>query len=743
MPKADALMQIKWRRQQMAARKPLPNGGKRTTKWLHPVPVERQYQRELEKYVEALAAVMASTLLPHLQSLIDQRNLFIPEGARADDWADDALKLAETTSVGFAKVNVTVPGTAAEYAAKTNVWNDTQWRKVLHQAVGVDVHQREPWLGETLNSWTKENVALITKMGDDYTSQVEGMVQRGVRSGQSVQNLTKDIQERTGVTKSRARLIARDQVSKLNGQLTELRQTNIGIKSYIWNTSGDERVRARHKANDGKTFSWNKPPPFTGHPGWDYQCRCWAEPIFDEIIEEIKTEENKELGWVLKGERPPGTVIKEYGSKASAQSMKSKVYKGAELKYNSVTGKWELHITPTTPVAPVAPIVPAPQAPVTLTISETKYGEYGSLASAQSTKSKKGLKNVIIRHNPSTNKWEIWQAGGKPAGFAIPSPPPPVTPIPPPQSFQGYTTKTYASKASAQSMKSKVYKNATIQFNSVTGKWELRIPTGPTPMVKTAAPIKPKAEVPGAEVVELKDGIPVSKKGFYVSDVGAEKELAEASQVTNRIPQQALNRVADYERKYKTLDYESGMTFDAKTGERLFEISQHAESSVRLEGDIYHSLRNNIMTHNHPNSTSFSDADLANVLSGATNPLQKRACSDLYTHVIERNENYNDWWTGARHAQKKSVTSESVKKEYEVIRKEKHAFWHREYVHGNVNESVAFENEIHDVNIEMAKRYNYHYARFKNTEDAMESWRIWEKRSAVDPEAIRGKIRTY
>ncbi len=51
---------------------------------------------------------------------------------------------------------------------------------------------------------------------------------------------------------------------------------------YTWRTVGDNRVRNRHAENDGKVFAWDNPPP-TGHPGDDHNCRCWAEPVPDEI----------------------------------------------------------------------------------------------------------------------------------------------------------------------------------------------------------------------------------------------------------------------------------------------------------------------------------------------------------------------------------------------------------------------------------------------------------------------------
>ncbi len=49
---------------------------------------------------------------------------------------------------------------------------------------------------------------------------------------------------------------------------------------YIWRTQEDGNVRSSHRENNGKIFSWDSPPP-TGHPGEDFNCRCWAEPLGD------------------------------------------------------------------------------------------------------------------------------------------------------------------------------------------------------------------------------------------------------------------------------------------------------------------------------------------------------------------------------------------------------------------------------------------------------------------------------
>ena len=68
---------------------------------------------------------------------------------------------------------------------------------------------------------------------------------------------------------------------------------------YIWRTKGDDKVRSHHKEREGKIFNKHIPPE-GGHPGEDYNCRCWAEPYKatqtkeDKIVDVSGLEENKE-----------------------------------------------------------------------------------------------------------------------------------------------------------------------------------------------------------------------------------------------------------------------------------------------------------------------------------------------------------------------------------------------------------------------------------------------------------------
>ena len=131
-------------------------------------------------------------------------------------------------------------------------------------------------------SFVDNNVQKITSVSGGALDEMRELVSHGFRSGMPTNKLSKQIEKRFGVAKSRAKLIARDQVGKLQGELNRVRQKEVGVHEYIWRTSQDERVRDSHAALDGQKFSWNQPPS-VGHPGEDYQCRCYAEPVLETV----------------------------------------------------------------------------------------------------------------------------------------------------------------------------------------------------------------------------------------------------------------------------------------------------------------------------------------------------------------------------------------------------------------------------------------------------------------------------
>lgn len=199
-------------------------------------------------------------------------------------------------------------------------------------AVGDAFVQDEPWVAQTLNNWAQNQVSLITKATQDMLDKVAARVRTGVKEGQTNREITRKIMsDLPGISFRRARIIARDQASKLNGELSQGRMTDAGLETYIWETAYDERVRGRpggryphalpsHWEMQGKICRWDDPTvcrstsgewekrpanaPYN-HPGMEIMCRCVALPNWDELEEIVPAEPLPEVARQVEVPAPP------------------------------------------------------------------------------------------------------------------------------------------------------------------------------------------------------------------------------------------------------------------------------------------------------------------------------------------------------------------------------------------------------------------------------------------------------
>ena len=138
-----------------------------------------------------------------------------------------------------------------------------------------------------LKKFRTRNLNLIKRLARSQVADLRGILEHAERVGSRVEVVRREVKERFKVARSHADLIARDQVLKLNGQITKQRQKQAGITKYRWSTSKDERVRKPfHQDLEGKIFSWDDPPVTDrkgnrNHPGDDFQCRCVAIPVLN------------------------------------------------------------------------------------------------------------------------------------------------------------------------------------------------------------------------------------------------------------------------------------------------------------------------------------------------------------------------------------------------------------------------------------------------------------------------------
>jgi SPP1 gp7 family putative phage head morphogenesis protein len=256
--------------------------------------IEREYKRMLLRYAKKWNDLVEEGMEGLLPGLKDQAKEDLPD-IRLDANIDSALR-ALFESVNGAMMKLFPNSLLRKWAvAMAGMVNDRAKKNVAAVARKVDIEPEPLFNDKDLRGYMEnivdQNVGLIRSIPEEKLSGLKNKLVAAVTADQPQAEIRDMLKSHYRLTKSRASLIARDQTNKLNGALNQYRQKQIGGKRYVWRTSRDERVRPDHKRLDGKTFSWDNPPVVNtstrarGNPGDDFQCRCTAEIVLQDVID--------------------------------------------------------------------------------------------------------------------------------------------------------------------------------------------------------------------------------------------------------------------------------------------------------------------------------------------------------------------------------------------------------------------------------------------------------------------------
>lgn len=264
-------------------------------RWKYPLSLERTYATAIHRYLTTEWKQYAKA--------------FVSMAARNDAAVDLSSVPGEPGPAIAALVSI------AETINKFNKKEADAFSKI---ALGEAWNAEEPWLAKTLVDWASTQVSLITKASNDMkasvTKRVRDGVEKGLAGGEIERLIARDL---PGISFRRARVIARDQASKLNAELTQGRMTDAGLETYTWETSMDERVRGNptgiypralpsHYSMQGRVCRWDNPSVCrdasgewvprpadapTNHPGMEIMCRCVAVPNWEELGEVVPAEQ--------------------------------------------------------------------------------------------------------------------------------------------------------------------------------------------------------------------------------------------------------------------------------------------------------------------------------------------------------------------------------------------------------------------------------------------------------------------
>lgn len=114
----------------------------------------------------------------------------------------------------------------------------------------------------------------------------ERMQERAAK-GYRYESMIEEIERSYGVSRGKAKFLARQETSLLVSKYRQIRYEGIGSPGYIWGCvkgSPGHEVRPMHKRLEGKYFKWSEPPIVNEkgerkHPGQDFGCRCFPKPV--------------------------------------------------------------------------------------------------------------------------------------------------------------------------------------------------------------------------------------------------------------------------------------------------------------------------------------------------------------------------------------------------------------------------------------------------------------------------------
>ena len=256
-------------------------------KWKYPLSLERQYAASINRFMSKRWKEYAKIAVPMMVPRVDA--------------LEDLEPVPGTNGPALGAI-VSVSKSLSEF-------NRRELNAFKKIAIGEAFAEDEPWLKNVLETWSREQVTLITKATQDMLDTVARRIRDGVKVGKSAKEVAAIISaDLPGISYRRARIIARDQTAKLNSSLTQGRMTDAGMETYIWDTAQDERVRGdtsgfypkalpSHFVMQGKICRWDDPtvwlengewvkrtvdaPYF--HPGMAIMCRCVAVPNWNEL----------------------------------------------------------------------------------------------------------------------------------------------------------------------------------------------------------------------------------------------------------------------------------------------------------------------------------------------------------------------------------------------------------------------------------------------------------------------------
>lgn len=285
-----------------------------TSQRAYPHGVEMKFYRQLKSYFKPLTDYVNKYINEHLEPLLrgDDKQIKL-DAIPGDSYRNMIYSLENWLSIYMPDISETPESVnnnvifvgLGKTADETMAFSEKEFKKIIDKGIHVNVPTSAPWWDDMKASWAEDNYTLIVSNAKKYVEQINILTEQAIVNGMSPGKLKDEIFKATeSLSDKHCKLLARDQMGKLNGQITQAQMQEIGLDLYVWSTSYDDRVRDSHALMEGLLCRWDdasvcsydngktwEPRPSGAvdlHPGQDIQCRCVGLAFYPELESEVE-----------------------------------------------------------------------------------------------------------------------------------------------------------------------------------------------------------------------------------------------------------------------------------------------------------------------------------------------------------------------------------------------------------------------------------------------------------------------
>lgn len=245
-----------------------------------PDALARDYAADLRALVARARAALGPLLdaLPRLaqQVRLERARLDVGEG-------DEVRRLADQAELTSEISDAEAEAIALRHAERVSRYQAEQLRRQMVAGLGVALLMPDISVRANVDGFVAENASVIRDVPTRVVADVEQAGIRLVNGGATVEELNAAIEKAFAAGDARAQMVATIEVRKLYAQLNTDRQRELGLAEFKWRTMMDGKVRPWHREREGVTYAWSAPPDGEV-PGGPINCRCYAEPVFAEVL---------------------------------------------------------------------------------------------------------------------------------------------------------------------------------------------------------------------------------------------------------------------------------------------------------------------------------------------------------------------------------------------------------------------------------------------------------------------------